>query len=404
MLQNLKKTSIAYYGGGLVSLEMKRISILGSTGSIGTNALSIVSEFPDQYSIVALAAGRNIELLTKQVDTFKPELVVVFDGQCAEQLRENLGARGAGLEILWGPLGYEAAATIASADLIISAMVGASGLLPTIAAVRAGKKVAIANKESLVMAGELIVNAAMNSGGCIIPVDSEHSAIFQCLTGNNKSDLDKIILTASGGPFLDTSTEEMALISPGKALCHPRWKMGRKVTIDSATLMNKGLEVIEARWLFGVPLNRIEVAVHPESIVHSMCVYRDGAVIAQLGLPDMRVPIAYAMSHPQRLTLSVGAPDFFEIGCLTFRKPDLDRFPCLGLAYQASEAGGTFPSVLSAANEVAVNAFLTGRIGFGQIDKIIREAINCHEAASSPRLEDILAADKWARKKAEEFI
>jgi len=382
---------------------MKRLAILGSTGSIGRNVLRIVEQFPDRFSVMALAGGKNIDLLWEQVKRFSPEVAVVLDEVVARRLEERVSQAGP-LEILCGGDGYEAAATLPSADLVVSAMVGSAGLLPTLAAIENEKPVALANKESLVMAGELLMKAAWQKGVPIIPIDSEHSAIFQSLAGHRKEDLKKIFLTASGGPFLDRPREELDNMSAETALRHPTWDMGPKVTIDSATLMNKGLEVIEARWLFDVPLEGIQVVIHPESVIHSMVLYKDGSVIAQLGVPDMRVPIAYALSYPERIATGVPSPDFVKMGALTFREPDLEKFPCLALAMEACRAGNTFPAVLNAANEVAVHAFLNHQIGFGQIGKIVEDAMGEHEPVSDPGLEDILRADAWARERAGENI
>ena len=382
---------------------MKRLAILGSTGSIGRNVLRVVEQFPDEFSVVALAAGRNTDLLGEQLKRFSPQVAVVLDDVLARQLREVL-VPGDHVEILHGADGYEAAATLHSADLVVSAMVGSAGLLPTLAAIEHGKTVALANKESLVMAGEVLTQTAREKGVAIIPIDSEHNAIFQCLAGHRREDLKQILLTASGGPFLDKPTDDLDDITPEVALRHPTWDMGPKVTIDSATLMNKGLEVIEARWLFDVPLERIQVVIHPESIIHSMVVYRDGSVMAQLALPDMRIPIAYALSYPERLDLGLSPPDLFEVGALTFREPDLDKFACLALAIQACRLGKTYPAVLSAANEVAVRAFLDHRIGFGHIAETIKETLAKHEPVPKPGLSDILSADTWARRTAEEAL
>ena len=363
----------------------------------------MVDQFPERFSVAALAAGRNVGLLAEQVMRFTPEVAVVLNEDLAGQLKRMvMGARR--LEILHGLDGYRAAATLTSADLVVSAMVGSAGLLPTIAAIEAGKSVALANKESLVMAGELVMGTARRNGVSIIPVDSEHSAIFQCLAGHRRQDLEQIILTASGGPFLDKLTEDFDGITPEMALCHPTWKMGPKITIDSATLMNKGLEVIEAKWLFDVPLEVIQIMVHPESVIHSMVVYRDGSVIAQLGLPDMRVPIAYALSYPERLPLGLPAPDFVDIGSLTFREPDLEKFPCLALALEACTIGKTMPAVLSAANEVAVDAFLNYRIGLRRIGEVVEQVMGKHKPVSGPGLSDILESAAWARRTAEEGL
>ena len=380
---------------------MKRLSILGSTGSVGRNVLRVVNQFPERFSIAAIAGGRNVGLLAEQVMDFGPEVAVVLDEDLARQLKEMLRGEG-NVEILHGLNGYRVAATLSSADLVVSAIVGSAGLLPTMAAIEAGKPVALANKESLVMAGELVMCTARKKGVSIIPVDSEHSAIFQCLAGHRRQDLERIVLTASGGPFLDKSAEDLEAVTPETALCHPTWKMGPKITIDSSTLMNKGLEVIEAKWLFDVPLELIQVVIHPESVIHSMVVYRDGSVIAQLGLPDMRIPIAYALSHPERLPLGLPQPDFVDIGSLTFREPDLVRFPCLALAFEACRIGKTMPAVLSAANEVAVYAFLNSRIGLRRIWEVVQEVMSRHKTVSNPGLSDILAAAAWARSTAEE--
>ncbi len=380
---------------------MKRLSILGSTGSVGRNVLRVVNQFPERFSIAAIAGGRNVGLLAEQVMDFGPEVAVVLDEDLGRQLKEMLRGEG-NVEILHGLDGYRVAATLSSADLVVSAIVGAAGLLPTMAAIEAGKPVALANKESLVMAGELVMGTARKKGVSIIPVDSEHSAIFQCLAGHRRQDLERIVLTASGGPFLDKSAEDLEAVTPETALCHPTWKMGPKITIDSSTLMNKGLEVIEAKWLFDVPLELIQVMIHPESVIHSMVVYRDGSVIAQLGLPDMRIPIAYALSHPERLPLGLPQPDFVDIGSLTFREPDLVRFPCLALAFEACRIGKTMPAVLSAANEVAVDAFLNSRIGLRRIWEVVQEVMSRHKTVSNPGLSDILAAAAWARGTAEE--
>lgn len=382
---------------------MKRLSILGSTGSVGRNVLRVVDQFPERFSVAGLAAGRNVGLLAEQVMRFGPEVAVILDEGLAGQLKETVIGAG-NVEILHGLDGYRAAASMSSADLVVSAMVGSAGLLPTMAAIEAGKPVALANKESLVMAGEIVMGTAQKKGVSIIPVDSEHSAIFQCLAGQRRQDLKHIILTASGGPLLGKSAEDLDAITPETALCHPTWKMGPKITIDSATLMNKGLEVIEAKWLFDVPLELIQVMIHPESVIHSMVVYQDGSVMAQLGLPDMRVPIAYALSHPERLPLGLPQPDFVDIGSLTFREPNLERFPCLALALEACRIGMTMPAVLSAANEVAVDAFLNYRIGLRRIGEVVQQVMSKHKPVTSPSLSDILGAAAWARRTAEEAV
>lgn len=382
---------------------MKKLSILGSTGSIGRNALKIVEMFPERFAVKALAAKKDTELLARQIEQFKPEIAVVFDEKCALELKSKLPATG-GVEVLYGKDGYIAAATHDAVDMVLNAVVGAAGLMPTLAAIEAGKNIALANKETLVMAGDIVIKRAVAKGVRILPVDSEHSAIFQCLAGNRLEDLDRIILTASGGPFLERPANEFMEIKLEEALNHPTWQMGKKVTIDSATLMNKGLEVIEAKCLFGVSQDRIEVLIHPQSVVHSMVIYQDGAVMAQLGIPDMKGAIAYAMSYPQRLALQQPLPDFARMGALTFERPDLEKFPCLALAYQAGEAGETLPAVLSAANEVAVQAFLKHRISFVKIPEIIRETMERHTVVKDPSLADILEADRWAREQAEHII
>ncbi len=382
---------------------MKRLSILGSTGSIGTNALRIVEQFSDRFSVVALAGGRNIGLLCEQIRCFRPDVAVVLDDVLARQLADMLGPEDT-VEICHGPDGYKTAATLDSADMVVSAMVGSAGLLPTLAAVEHGTCVALANKECLVMAGGLLMQTAREKGSQIMPVDSEHSAIFQCLAGNHKQEVKEILLTASGGPFREKSLKDLEAITPEIALRHPTWDMGPKVTIDSSTLMNKGLEVMEARWLFDVPLESIRVVIHPESVVHSMVTYWDGSVIAQLGVPDMRVPIAYALSYPERLPLGLSSPDLVGLGALTFQEPDMEKFPCLGLAIEACREGKTLPAVLNGANEVAVRAFLDRRIGFLGIAKVVEEVMNKHKPVSSPALADILSADTWAQRTAEESI
>ncbi|MFV9689556.1 MAG: 1-deoxy-D-xylulose-5-phosphate reductoisomerase [Desulfobacteria bacterium] len=377
--------------------KIKHLSILGSTGSIGTNVLEIVAMFPDRFAVEALAAATSIDLLAEQIRRFNPKCAVVLDAEHADLLRERLMPKMA-TEIVYGYEGYNQAATLPATDMLVSAMVGSSGLIPTFAAIYAGKDVALANKESLVMSGELMMQAARSNNVEIIPVDSEHSAIFQSMLGHRKEDVRRIILTASGGPFLDLPADDFASIRPEDALKHPTWSMGAKISIDSATLMNKGLEVIEARWLFDVSEELIDVHVHPESIVHSMVEYCDGSVIAQLGVPDMRIPIAYALTYPERLPLEVGVPDFFELGQLRFMKPDLARFPCLGLAFDACKRGGTAPSVLNAANEAAVAAFLDHRINLLQIADVVEKTMASHRLVSDPTLFDILSADAWARE------
>ncbi|MGD9210702.1 MAG: 1-deoxy-D-xylulose-5-phosphate reductoisomerase [Desulfobacteraceae bacterium] len=382
----------------------KTLSILGSTGSIGTNTLEIVAQHNDSFSIKALSAYTNIEKLAFQIERFKPALVVVKDEHHIQKLKNTLPQHLNNIKILHGQNGYLEAATLKGVDMIVGAMVGAAGLLPTLAAIDAGKDVALANKETLVMAGELVMAAVVDKGVNLLPVDSEHSAIFQCLQGNRRTDLKKILLTASGGPFRQLSAKEFKKITPADALKHPNWSMGSKITIDSATLMNKGLEVIEARWLFDVSVQDIEVIVHPQSIVHSMVAYRDGSVMAQMGIPDMKGAISYALNYPFRLALDQPIPDFNAINALSFEAPDLERFPCLKLAFEACATGGTQPTVLNAANEVAVEAFLSNRICFTAIPQVVRYIMNIHEPKPSPNLDTILMADQWARKQTQNWI
>jgi 1-deoxy-D-xylulose-5-phosphate reductoisomerase len=382
---------------------MKSLSILGSTGSIGRNALKIVEMFPERFSVKALAAKTNIDLLAEQIEQFDPELAVVYDADRAARLKDKLGS-GRKADILWGQDGYLMAASVGGVDMTITAMVGAAGLMPTLAAIEAGKTIALANKETLVMAGEIVVNKAKKKGVQILPIDSEHSAIFQCLQGQRKADLAKILLTASGGPFLNHSLAEFPKITKSQALNHPNWEMGPKITIDSATLMNKGLEVLEAKSLFGVSDEMIEVVIHPQSVIHSMVAYRDGSIIAQLGIPDMKAAIAYALSYPERLALNQPIPDFSGAQDLTFQKPDLNKFPCLALAFKACKIGKTMPAVLNAANEIAVNAFLKNRISFTDIARIVDQAMEAHTVKPKPALSDILAADRETRKMASVLV
>ena len=382
---------------------MKQLSILGSTGSIGRNTLNIVKMFPQHFSVTALAAKRNVTLLAEQIERFAMEVAVVFDENAARDLNAQLPANNR-VEVLCGEEGYCAAARHESADITVTAVVGAAGLVPTLAAIEAGKTIALANKETLVMAGDMVMRKAAEKNISILPVDSEHSAIFQCLQGQRRDDVHQILLTASGGPFLDWPLSEFANITVDDALNHPNWKMGQKITIDSATLMNKGLEVIEAKHLFGFSREMIEVVVHPQSIIHSMVAYRDGSIMAQLGVPDMKTAIAYALSYPQRLPLSQPLPDFSGRQALTFQSPDLEKFPCLTLAFKACEAGGTLPAVLNAANEVAVHAFLDRKLAFVDIAGIIGETMQNHTGLADPELSDILQADRWARAKATELV
>ena len=382
---------------------MKRLAVLGSTGSIGRNVLDIVRQFPEKFKIVGLAAGRNLTLLAEQINEFKPAVVSVQDGSLATDLASMVSS-GNHIKFLSGVAGAQEVAASSQADLVIAAMVGAVGLQPTLAAIHQGIAVALANKETLVTAGPLVMAAAKEHRVPIIPIDSEHSAIFQAIQGNQPEDIRRLWITASGGPFLRKTPEELARVTAEEALRHPNWNMGPKITIDSATLMNKGLEVIEASILFKLPPERIEVHVHPQSIIHSLVEYIDGSVIAQLGIPDMRVPISYALAYPERLPLTLPSLDLFQVGQLNFEPPDLKRFPCLGLAYQALEVGGDMPAVLNAANEVAVAAFLAGVISFTDIARIISEVMAAHTVQPLASLEQVLAVDGRARQQARTII
>ncbi len=375
---------------------MKGISVLGSTGSIGRNTLQIVDHLKD-LRVVALAAGRNVELLAEQCRRYRPELVSVLDADAANALRELLSGEPEMPAIVIGTEGMIEAAVHPQAEIVVSAAVGAAGLEPTLAAVEKGKRVALANKESLVIAGELITNAAVLSGAEILPVDSEHNAIHQCLAGTKNGDLRRLILTASGGPFRTWDKEKIAKASVAEALAHPNWKMGDKISIDSATLMNKGLEVIEAKWLFGVEADRISVIVHPQSVVHSMIELIDGSIIAQMGVTDMRHPIQYALTWPARRENCTEPLSLSKIGSLCFEEPDLARFPCLQLAFDALAAGGTMPAVLNAANEIAVQAFLDQKIAFADIARINADVMAGHTAEPASSLDRVLAADRSAR-------
>ena len=381
---------------------MKSIVILGSTGTIGVNALDVIRTFKRRFKVGGLVAGRNLELLARQVAEFSPRIVSVRDRDDVNALRKLIGRRR--VELVYGEEGAVAAATVPTADFVLAAIVGGAGLVPTFAAVQAGKDVGLANKEALVMSGELFVREARKRGGRLLPVDSEHSAVFQCLEGNRREDVDKIILTASGGPFLRAPLRKLRGVTVRQALEHPTWKMGPKITIDSATMMNKGLEVIEARWLFGVPSERVEVMIHPQSIVHSMVRYRDGAVMAQLGIPDMRIPIAYALSYPERLKTGLKPLNLNKNGELTFLPVESRRYPALDIAYGALDRGGTVPAVLNAANEVAVAAFLEGRIGFRRIHEVSRETIESHRSTRPRTLQQVLDADHWARGFARDLV
>lgn len=382
---------------------MKRLSILGSTGSIGVNTLDVVSQFPDRFSIIGLAAGSNLTLLKKQINAFNPRIVSVRTDALAKKLKKLLSAKHKP-EIVHGEEGLSVISSLQEVDMVISAVVGSAGLLPTFNAIQKGKHIALANKETLVMAGKIIMKEAHRKKVNIIPVDSEHSGIFQSLKGHSRKHLRSIILTASGGPFLKTSHRKMTAVTPKEALNHPRWKMGRKVSIDSATLMNKGLEVIEAKWLFDIPLKKIKVYIHPQSIVHAMVEYIDGSVIAQLSNPDMRGPISYAISYPERLPVALPPLDLLKVSKLNFISPNTKKFPSLDLSYIALKEGETMPAVLNAANEVAVSAFLGRRIRFTDIPVVAEKTMNLHRPQKISTIEEVLSTDKWARQKAKEIV
>ncbi|MDH3348431.1 MAG: 1-deoxy-D-xylulose-5-phosphate reductoisomerase [Desulfobulbaceae bacterium] len=382
---------------------MKNISLLGSTGSIGKNVLEVVRKFPDFYRIRALSAGRNIELLAAQIREFRPELISVAFREDAAKLAAMLPSQYSDI-IYCGEEGNVKVASFDRSDTVVTAVVGAVGLVPTLAAIKAGKNIGLANKETLVMAGRLVMQSALKNNVRILPIDSEHNAIFQALEAGRREDVARIILTASGGPFRGKSAKELVHVNPTEALAHPNWDMGQKISIDSATLMNKGLEVIEARWLFDVEVDAINVVVHPQSIVHSLVEYVDGSVVAQLGVPDMKIPIAYALSYPKRLDLGLSRLSLSQCGRLDFEKPDHDRFPALKLAYKALELGGVMPAVLNGANEVAVAAFLAEEIGFTDIAALVARTMDGVQQGDEMVLEEVLLADQRAREFAQQEV
>lgn len=382
---------------------MKTLSILGSTGSVGVTTLEVVSRFPDRFRVVALAAGHNLELLLEQIIRFDPELVSVATVDLAGELRARLGTRK--VEIVHGLDGACAVATHRDAQLVMSALVGALGLRPTLAAIHSGKDIAFANKEVLVIAGELVTRAVRERGVRLLPVDSEHNAIFQCLAGRGREGLKRIILTASGGPFRDLPAERFASITVEQALNHPTWRMGSKITIDSATLMNKGLEVIEARWLFGLQPDEISIVIHPQSVIHSMVEMIDGSVIAEMAIPDMAIPVAYALAYPDRLPMPhLKTLSLTECARLTFEEPDFGRFPCLALAFEALRAGSTMPACLNAANEELVAGFLSGHARFVDIPRHLESIMALHPNSPARTLEDLLETDAWARAQARRLM
>jgi 1-deoxy-D-xylulose-5-phosphate reductoisomerase len=378
---------------------MKTITVLGSTGSIGVNALKVIESNPKEYSIVGLGAGRNLGLLLEQIRIFKPMAVSILDEDLASHLEKELPEQGRP-KIFFGTQGFIRLATLPEVDTVISAMTGAAGLRPTFEAIKAGKHIALANKETMVMAGPLVMAESKRRKIQVMPIDSEHSAILQCMHGHSREDLRRIILTASGGPFRDYSLEDMRSVTPEQALNHPNWDMGSKISIDSATMMNKGLEVIEAKWLFDVELEQITILIHPQSIVHSMVEYRDGSVIAQLGIPDMTIPISYALSFPHHLENRLSLLELDKVGMLGFERPDPERFKCLQLAFDAAKTGGSMPAVLNGANEIAVDAFLEGKIEFLKIPEIIEKTMAAHEPCPIDNIEAVMETDQWARNRA----
>jgi 1-deoxy-D-xylulose-5-phosphate reductoisomerase len=381
---------------------MRTISVLGSTGSIGISTLDLVRRFPERFKVHGLVAGQNLKQLASQVKEFSPKLVAIKNEEDIPRLRKLIGSNK--VEVLYGQRGAATVSTAHEVDVVVAAIVGGAGLMPTLEAVRARKELALANKEALVMAGEIFVNTAKENGVRLLPVDSEHSAIFQCLQGNRPDEVDRLILTASGGPFLRTPLKHLSRVTVVQALKHPNWKMGRKITIDSATMMNKGLEVVEARWEFDMEPGRIDVVIHPQSIVHSMVRYQDGSIIAQLGIPDMRIPIAYALAYPHRLKGGWEPLELTRQGELSFLSVDRRRYPALQLAYDALKAGGTMSAVLNASNEVAVAAFLQRQIGFRDIHRIIDRTMQGHVPKRATAVEEVLEVDQWAREKALSLI
>lgn len=376
---------------------MKKISILGSTGSIGTQTLDVVRKNPDKFKVVAISANSSVDLLLEQIIEFKPKYVAVYDEASAKNLKERIPSH-INIEVLSGMEGLKTISSLDEIDVLLTAIVGMIGLVPTLCAIRNGKAIALANKETLVTAGKLVMGEAKKYNVDILPVDSEHSAIFQCLNGEKNKNIDKIILTASGGPFRGKSKEELLNVTKNEALKHPNWSMGRKISIDSSTLMNKGLEVIEAKWLFDVDYKDIDVVVHPQSIIHSMVQFNDSSIIAQMGCPDMRLPIQYALTYPDRMLNDFERLDFAKFSKFTFEKPDLETFPCLKLAFDCLKMGGTYCTVLNAANEVLVNEFLEDKIGFYDIPYYIEKTLQAHNSIEDPTLEEILEVDRWARE------
>ncbi len=388
---------------------MKGLTILGSTGSIGVSTLDVVARHPDRYRVVALTANHDVEGMLQQCQPFRPQVAVMADEASAEALAGRLRDESLNTEVLSGVVGLERVASMPEADYVMAAIVGAAGLLPALAAVRAGKRLLLANKEALVVSGHLFMEEARQHGAEILPIDSEHNAVFQCMPADFERGLarvgvKKILLTASGGPFRRSSLDELRAVTPEQACAHPNWEMGRKISVDSATMMNKGLEVIEACWLFRTSPEQVEVVLHPQSVIHSMVEYNDGSVLAQLGNPDMRIPIAHALAWPERIESGVGSLDLFAVARLDFEAPDTERFPCLRLAYQAIDAGGTAPAVLNAANEVAVARFLEGNLDFLGIPQVVEQTLNAFAVEPAETLELLLEQDHRAREYAEQVV
>jgi 1-deoxy-D-xylulose-5-phosphate reductoisomerase len=385
------------------------LTVLGSTGSIGTSTLDVVARHPHKYQIVALTAYRQDELLFEQCQRFKPRYAVLLDEAAAARLTQRIAAAGLMVQVLCGEQALEQVASLPEVDVVMAAIVGAAGLRPSLAAAHAGKKILLANKEALVMAGRIFMDAVRNNGATLLPIDSEHNAIFQALPRDYAGDMaasgvKKILLTASGGPFRDTPLSALQQVTPEQACAHPNWVMGRKISVDSASMMNKGLEVIEAHWLFNALADDIQVVVHPQSVIHSMVQYVDGTVLAQMGNPDMRTPIAHALAYPQRIDAGVAPLDLFKVATLNFVAPDFERFPCLALAFQALRAGGTAPAILNAANEVAVDAFLNKKISFLDIPRLISDVLAAQASVAADTLDDVLLADAQARVAAQNWI
>lgn len=381
---------------------MRRIVVLGSTGSIGVSALEVIGAFPQEFEVVGLSCQKNVGLLHKQVALFKPEVVCITEPQSYRQFLRQTARTG--VKILSGEEGLSLLASWENVDIVLNGLVGAVGLKPTLAAIELGRRIALANKEALVMAGDLINRSARARGAEVLPVDSEHSAIWQCLKTGKEKEVKKLIITASGGPFHSQPELDLEKVSRKEALAHPTWYMGRKISVDSATLMNKGLEVIEAHWLFGVPPEKIKVVIHPQSIVHSLVEFVDNSVMAQMSHPDMKLPISYALFYPERRPLSDDSFNLTKIGELSFLEPDFGRFPCLNLAYEALRSGGTAPAVLNAANEVAVFSFLEGKVKFTRIPEVIEKVLSEHQVKPSPQVEEIFEVDAWAREKARALL